>query len=43
MPGVLRVRITDREVEQVSDPTKVPLLHKDTRTQGIYALDWEEP
>jgi hypothetical protein len=59
-PGVLRVRITDREVEQVSDPTNVPttgnirlwldldpddspLPRKDTGTQDIYALAWEEP
>jgi eukaryotic-like serine/threonine-protein kinase len=59
-PAVLRVRITDREVEQVSDLTNLPttgnvgpwlglgpddspLLLKDTGSQDIYALDWEEP
>jgi hypothetical protein len=57
---VLRIRITDRKVEQVSDLTNLPttgnigpwlglgpddslLLLKDTGTQDIYALDWEEP
>ncbi len=59
-PAVLRIRITDRKVEQVSDLTNLPttgsigpwlgldsddslLLLKDTGTQDIYALDWEEP
>ncbi len=56
----MRVRISDRKVEQVSDlsnmtttgnlgpwlgldPDDSPLLLKDTGTQDIYALDWEEP
>ena len=59
-PAVLRVRISDRKVEQVSDLTNLPtignigpwlglgpddspLLLKDTGTQDIYALDWQEP
>ena len=59
-PAVLRVRITDRKVEQVSDLRNLPtignigpwvglapddslLLLKDTGTQDIYSLDWEEP
>jgi eukaryotic-like serine/threonine-protein kinase len=59
-PAVLRIRIRDREVEQVSDLTNLPttgnlgpwlgldpddspLLLKDTGTQDVYALDWEEP
>jgi eukaryotic-like serine/threonine-protein kinase len=59
-PAVLRIRISDREVEQVSDLTNLPttgnlgpwlgldpddspLLLKDTGTQDVYALDWEEP
>ena len=56
---MLRVRITDPKVEQVSDLTNLPttgnigpwlgldaddapLLLKDTGTQDIYAVDWEE-
>jgi eukaryotic-like serine/threonine-protein kinase len=59
-PAVLRIRISDREVEQVADLTNLPttgnlgpwlglgpddspLVLKDTGTQDIYALDWEEP
>jgi len=59
-PAVLRVRITDPKVEQVSDltnlpttgnigpwlgldPDDAPLLLKDTGTQDIYVVDWEEP
>jgi eukaryotic-like serine/threonine-protein kinase len=57
---VMRIRITDRKVEQVLGLTSFattgnlgpwvglasddsPLLLKDTGTQDIYALDWEEP
>ena len=57
---MLRVRITDPKMEQVSDLTNLPttgnigpwlgldaddapLLLKDTGTQDIYAVDWEEP
>jgi Tol biopolymer transport system component len=59
-PAVLRIRIADRNVEQVTDLTNLPttgsigpwlgldsddspLLLKDTGSQDIYALDWEEP
>ena len=59
-PAVLRVRITDRKLEQVSDltnfptvgnigpwlgldPNDSPLVLKDTGTQDVYSLDWEEP
>jgi eukaryotic-like serine/threonine-protein kinase len=59
-PAVMRIRIIDREVEQVSDltdlpttgnlgpwlglgPDDSPLILKDTGTQDIYALDWEQP
>jgi eukaryotic-like serine/threonine-protein kinase len=59
-PAVLRIRISDREVEQVSDLTNLPttgnlgpwlgldpddspLVLKDTGTQDIYTLDWEQP
>ena len=59
-PAVLRIRITDRKLEQIVDlknvpiagnlgpwigltPDDYPLLLKDTGTQDIYALDWEEP
>ena len=59
-PAVMRIRITDGRVEQVSDLTNLPtignlgpwlglgpddspLVLKDTGTQDIYALDWEEP
>ena len=59
-PAVLRVRITEGEVEEVADMTDLPttgnigpwlgldsddspLLLKDTGSQDIYALDWEEP
>ena len=59
-PAVLRVRITDHKLEQVSDltnfptvgnigpwlgldPNDSPLVLKDTGTQDVYSLDWEEP
>ena len=59
-PAALRVRISDRKVEQLFDLSKItltgnigpwlglgpddsPLLLKDTGTQDIYSLDWEEP
>jgi eukaryotic-like serine/threonine-protein kinase len=59
-PAVMRVRIVDREVEQVLDlanlpttgnvgpwlglaPDDSPLVLKDTGTQDVYALDWQQP
>jgi serine/threonine protein kinase/Tol biopolymer transport system component len=59
-PAVLRIRIADRETEQVLDLTNLPtvgnigpwlglgpddslLVLKDTGTQDVYSLDWEEP
>ncbi len=59
-PAVLRVRITDRTVQQVADLTNLPTtgnvgpwlgldsndappVLKDTGSQDVYALDWEEP
>ena len=58
-PAAMKVRISDRKVEQVMDlahitavgnvgpwlglgPDDSPLLIKDTGTQDIYSLDWEE-